>query len=178
MPSKPASLISASRSLARVLGTRRAMYSNWLPSWSAQPGQRAEVVDVEPLESRVASAGASSAVITGSATTILPWIESASGSPLRSRMSPRSAGRVTLTMFSAAAMAAYDLGSTPCSWTSRAPKKDSTIAITIRPNRSRNCGVPRRASCGTLRVLLVVSWGNVTPSGMVITNLGGRRPSA
>jgi hypothetical protein len=61
-------------------------------------------------------------------------------------MSPRSAGRVTSSTSSAAAMAAYDLGSMPCSWTSRAPKNDSTIAITIIPNRSRNSGAPRRAS--------------------------------
>ena len=105
----------------------------------------------------MASSGASSAVIAGSATTILPSTESASGTPLRSRMSPRSAGRVTLTTFSAAAIAAYDLGSMPCSWTSRAAKTDSTIAITIRPNRRRNCGAPRRVSSGRLRVLLVVS---------------------
>ena len=75
--------------------------------------------------------------MAGSATTIAPSTESASGRPLRSRMSPRSAGRLRVTVPSAAAMAAYALGSTPCSCTSRAPKTDSTMAITRNPNRSR-----------------------------------------
>ena len=54
----------------------------------------------------------------------------------------------TSTVPSAAAIAAYALGSTPCSCTSRAPKTESTIAITTKPNRSRNSGEPRRLPRG------------------------------
>ena len=47
-------------------------------------------------------------------------------------------------MPSAAAIAAYALGSTPWSCTRRAPKTDSTMAMTRKPNRSRSWGEPRR----------------------------------
>src|SRR5688500_12048512 len=75
--------------------------------------------------------------------TIFPLIESASGMPLRSRMSPRSARSGIFAAPSAAAIAAYDCGSTPCSCTSRAPKKDRTIAMRTNPMRSRSMGAPR-----------------------------------
>ncbi len=48
------------------------------------------------------------------------------------------------TVPSAAAIAAYDFGSSPCSCTSRAPNSESTIAIITNPARSRTCGEPRR----------------------------------
>ena len=72
-----------------------------------------------------------------------PSIEAASGWPLRSRMSPRSAGSTTSTVPSAAAIAAYEPGSSPWSCTSRAPNSESTIAIITNPTRSRTCGEPR-----------------------------------
>ncbi len=116
-------------------------------------------------------AGASSAVITGSAMTIFPWIESASGTPLRSRMSPRSAGRITVCTPSAAAIAAYDLGSMPWSCTSRAPKKDSTIAMRTRPTRRRSCGDPRRAVVRLAVRLLVRLAGTPSPSWVVCVGM-------
>ena len=79
---------------------------------------------------------------------IIPSTEVASGSPLRSRISPRVAGRTTSSMPSAAAIAAYPPGSTPWSCTSRAPKTDSTIAISTKPIRRRSFGAPRRLPRG------------------------------
>src|SRR6478752_10157914 len=77
--------------------------------------------------------------------TIFPLTESARGTPLRSRMSPRSATSGSRTAPSAAARTAYERGSTPWSWTSLAPKKDRTIAMRTNPMRSRSIGAPREA---------------------------------
>ena len=41
----------------------------------------------------------------------------------------------------AAAIAAYEPGSRPCSWTRRPPKTESTIAISTKPMRSRTWGM-------------------------------------
>ena len=55
-------------------------------------------------------------------------------------------------MPSAAAIAAYEPGSRPCSCTSRAPNSESTIAISTKPTRSRTCGEPRAAAARAGRV--------------------------
>ena len=94
---------------------------------------------------------------------VTPSTERASGSPLRSRMSPRAAGSTASTVPAAAAISAYALGSSPCSCTRRAPKTESTIAITTKPSRSRNSGEPRMLPRGRwVRAGRVV--GTSTPS--------------
>ncbi len=91
-------------------------------------------------------------VRVGSATTIIPATDSASGTPLRSRIWPRLAGSSMLTSPEALAIAAYDFESMPWSWNRRAPKTESSIATSTRPTRSRTCVEPRRLRRGGLGV--------------------------
>ena len=144
---------------ARRAGTWRAMYWNRL-SCARSRSRVGEVVEVEALGQQASRArGASSTVSEGSATIISPSTESASGSPLRSRISPRSAGSTTSTEPSAAAIAAYWRGSMPCSCTSRAGEDRQTIAISRKPTRSAERGrahrprvLPRRSGARVDRV--------------------------
>ena len=97
------------------------------------------------------SRGACVAVIVGSATTIRPSTESASGTPLRSRIVAALGGSVDRDRRPRrAAIAAYAFGSTPWSWNSRAPKTDSTIAMTHEPEPQPQQRA-RRAGCRAAR---------------------------
>ena len=82
-----------------------------------EPLEHADVVEVEALGEEGRELGS---VVARQARVgdDHPAVDrSASGSPLRSRISPRVAGRITSTDPSAAAISAYSSGSTPCSCT-------------------------------------------------------------
>ena len=76
-------------------------------------------------------------------------------------------------------------GSTPCSWTSRAPKKERTIAMRTNPMRSRSMGAPREAP-RLVRVLgtglphsglPLPGWGPVDESTGGATRIDATAPS-
>lgn len=84
------SSVSATASSARLAGTCRTTYWKRL-SWTRGQSEHLDVVDVQPLREERREVGRIASRRRGSAMIICPSTDSASGSPVRWRISARGA---------------------------------------------------------------------------------------